>query len=192
MRKIYLIRHAKPFFPEGKKMCYGSTDVPLDGEGRAQCERLRAEMADRPVTKVFCSDLSRSIQTAQYLAAEPVILPGLRELDAGDWDGLSFEEIRVRWPEVYARRGIEPGYPIPGAEDLRAGRDRFLAAVEQALAQSEGDIAIVGHASVNQTLICQCLGIPLTQGYRYKPDYASVTEVEYDGRFRLARDILLK
>lgn len=187
MRRIYLIRHAMPDFPAGQKMCCGWADIPLGAVGRMQAVLLERYMADYPVTQVFCSDLSRSVQTARYLTDAPRVLPGLREMGAGDWDGLSFDVIRQRWPEIYERRGREPGYPIPGAEDVRAGQARFCGAVEQALAESRGDIVIVGHSTVNQSLICRAMGVEPGLGRQFRLGYGSVTEVDYDGQFHVAR-----
>ena len=65
MRRIYLIRHTMPDFPAGQKMCCGWADIPLGAVGRMQAVLLERYMADYPVTQVFCSDLSRSVQTAR-------------------------------------------------------------------------------------------------------------------------------
>ena len=91
MRDIYLIRHGMPDFPGGARMCLGRTDLPLGLRGRLQAALLGAEFAPRGITECFCSALSRSRQTAELMGfASPVIVPGLEEMDAGDWDGLSF------------------------------------------------------------------------------------------------------
>lgn len=183
MRRMYLIRHAKPDLPV--RMCIGSTDISLGTVGKLQCAVLARRMADIPVHAVFSSDLRRAVQTAAAISDTAIILPGLREMDAGDWDGLSFDEIRRRWPEIYEKRGHDFAYPIPGAEPLQAVQARFLAAVRQALTQSTGDIAIVAHATVIQSLICHAMGIPVELGRQYRLGYASVTTVDFDGAFHI-------
>jgi broad specificity phosphatase PhoE len=135
---------------------------------------------DAGVSSVYCSSLSRSRQTAEFLG-KPVELPGLEELDAGEWDGLSFEEIRQRWPALYAARGYDFSLQPPGAEDRRHGLHRFSAAIRFALEHSEGNIAIVAHASVIQLLFCEMLGRPLESGRTFKVPYGSVTALRYDG-----------
>ena len=175
MRKIYLIRHAMPDMPPGERLCLGRTDVPLGVIGRMQGVLLASAMRNRQVTAVFCSDLSRSIQTASYLTESPVVLPELTEMGAGEWDGLPFSEIQNRWPEVYALRGKDPDYPIPGAEDPQMGQQRFLSGVREALARSQGDIAIVAHATVNQSLICHILGTDLRHSRQYRTGYTAIT-----------------
>lgn len=186
MRTIYLIRHAKPE-TGGRRMCIGTTDLPIGTLGRLQSVILSAVMREKHVQQVFCSDLQRSIQTARFLTSDPVIIPDLREMHAGEWDGLDFEEIQRRWPSLYERRGADPNIPIPGAEDVREGQQRFLQAVQTALAQSTGDIAIVAHITVIQTLICHVLGIPPTQCRKFRLDHCSVTQLYYNGQFQLEK-----
>ena len=131
MREIYLIRHGMPDFPSGARMCLGRTDLPLGLRGRLQAALLGAEFEGRGVDECFCSRLSRSRQTAELMGCvSAVVIPGLEEMDAGDWDGLSFEEIRAGWPELYARRREQPYLPMPGAEPEEAVVKRFADAVE--------------------------------------------------------------
>lgn len=133
MRKIYLIRHGKPDFPAGSSMCLGRTELPLGAVGRMQAALLGAELSGE-VEAVYSSPLSRAVQTAQALRRPITVIDGLAEQDAGEWDGLTFDEIRVRYPELYARRAVERYLPMPGAEPGRrsaralqagAGRSRF-------------------------------------------------------------------
>lgn len=188
MRKLYLIRHARPDMPLDRRMCLGSTDIPLGTPGKLQSVLLGEHMADRPVAAVFCSDLSRAVQTAQYLAVEPVALSGLREMDAGDWDGLYFDEIRLRWPEIYEQRGIDPGLPIPGSEPAEAGQARFSKTVMDILERQDGDIAIVAHATVIRSFLSLVLGTPVRDCRQYRLEYASVTTLGYaDGAFAVLR-----
>ena len=57
MRKIYLIRHSQPDFPDGKKMCIGKTDLPLSALGRMQSVLLAEGLKEKKISKVFCSPL---------------------------------------------------------------------------------------------------------------------------------------
>lgn len=179
MRKIYLIRHGRPDFPQGARICLGKTDIPLGALGRMQACLLGQELAGR-VSRVFSSPLSRAVQTAEGLSRELTVLDGLSELSAGDWDGLDFEEISRRWPELYAARGENPNLPIPGAEDAAAGQRRFLAAVRKAIATSSGDIAIVAHISVNQLLLCHALGLSPYEARQFRLPYGSYCELRAD------------
>ena len=182
MREIYLIRHGMPDFPGGARMCLGRTDLPLGLRGRLQAALLGAEFAPRGITECFCSALSRSRQTAELMGfASPVIVPGLEEMDAGDWDGLSFDEIRRRWPEYYERRGRDRSLPPPGGEEFGHAQARFSAAVARAMALSRGDVVAVSHSSVIQTLLCTLEGRPFDCARDFNLPYGSVTRLSSDG-----------
>lgn len=152
MRKIYLIRHGQPDFPNRKKMCLGKTNLPLSKLGKLQAALLIPLFEGKQVT-VFSSPLTRARQTAVILGRPVKILPGLAELDMGQWDGLTFEEIRIRFPELYAARATDRTLPFPEAEDKTAGLARFTEAVRQALDSCEGDIALVTHSGVMELFL---------------------------------------
>lgn len=176
MKKVYLIRHGLPDFPGGKRMCLGITDIPMGEKGLAQA----AEMARKlpPVTTVFSSPLTRAVQTAQAIGLPVAILEDLREMDAGEWDGLTFERIRERYPELYAARANDLTIPLPGAEDHAAGLFRFRGAMEEAAQSAPGDFAVVAHGGV----IAQFL--QSVSGTWYKPDYTEIVPLTWkDGVF---------
>lgn len=188
MRRIYFIRHARPNIPAGKAQCIGTTDIPLGTQGELQAVVLGEYMKDIPLQAVFCSDLSRAIQTASAISSNPTIIPELREMDAGDWDGLFFDEIRLRWPEIYKKRGIDPNFPIPRSEPAEQGQRRFRNALETILQQTAGDIAIVAHCTIMQSFLSFVLGTDVNQCRQYKLDYTSITTIGYEsGMFTLER-----
>ena len=176
MKKVYLIRHGLPDFPGGKRMCIGTTDIPMGEAGLAQA----AQMAEKlpAVTAVFSSPLTRAVQTAQAIGYPITILPDLRELDAGEWDGLTFDEIRKRYPDLYAARGENSTIPLPGAENHEEGLARFTSAMNQAANLAPGDFAVVAHGGI----IAQFL--QHITGTWYKPGYTEVVTLFWkDGTF---------
>ena len=172
MKKVYLIRHGLPDFPGGHRMCLGSTDLPLGETGLAQAREMANNLP--PVTAVFSSPLIRAIQTAEPIAMPVTVLDGLRELDAGEWDGLTFDQIRAQYPALYAARGTNPQLPLPGAEAEESGLARFCKAMEQAAVQAPGDFAVVAHGGVISLFLEQ-----LTRT-RTKPQYAQVIPLRYE------------
>ena len=176
MKKVYLIRHGLPDFPEGKGMCIGTTDIPMGPAGLAQA----AEMAQSlpPVTAVFSSPLTRAVQTAKAIGLPVTLLPGLRELYAGEWDGLTFDQIRERYPELYAARFHDLTLPLPGAEDHAEGLARFSAAMKTAAEAAPGDMAVVAHGGIIARFLQELTGTWC------KPAYTEVVTLTYhDGRF---------
>ena len=116
-RTIWLIRHAMPDIPLGERWCVGGrSDFPLGTPGRLQAALLPFAPELRGVQAVFCSPLTRAKETAAALRPDPVVVPGLEEQDMGEWDGLSFAEIKKRVPALYAAREQDPSLLPEGAE----------------------------------------------------------------------------
>ena len=171
MRRVFLIRHAMPDIPLGERWCIGHTDLPLGTVGRMQAALLPfvPELRGKPV---FCSYLSRAVETARPLCPEPMIRPGLEEQDMGVWDGLSFSEIQILFPELYAAREKNPSLWPEDAEPMDAVRVRMTDAVHRCLAESDGDIVIVSHKSAIDSLT----------GSRPKLLHTSVSVLDWEGR----------
>ncbi len=151
MRYVCLIRHAMPDIPLGERWCVGRTDLPLGTVGKMQAALLPfvPELRNRPV---FCSRLSRAIETARPLCPAPAVQEGLEEQDMGVWDGLSFTEIRRRFPDLYEARGGNPGLMPPGSESMAAVHTRMQSAVLHCLGICDGDPVIVSHKSAISSL----------------------------------------
>lgn len=176
MKTVYLIRHALPAFPPGTKLCLGTTDIPLGEAGRLQAREMAAKLP--PVTAVFSSPLRRAMETARAIGMPVTVFSGLREIYAGEWDGLTFDEIRRRYPDLYAARAKDLTLPIPGAENQEAALVRFRCDLEQAAQAAPGDFAVVAHGGI----IAKFLET-LTGTWR-KPDYTEVVSLVWeDGQF---------
>lgn len=171
-RKLYLIRHAMPEIPIGERWCVGGrTDLPLSRLGRLQAALLPFVPELRDLNAVFCSGMIRAGETAKALCSAPRVIPALQEQDMGVWDGLSFREIRERFPALYAaREGREELLP-EGAEPVESVRARMEEALHRCLRESEGDIAAVSHKGAIASLL----------GSREGLDYTSVTVMDWDG-----------
>ena len=182
MKKVYLIRHGLPDFPGGVGMCVGTTDIPMGEKGLAQAAQMAKKLP--PVTAVFSSPLTRAVQTAEAIGLPVTLIHDLRELYAGEWDGLTFPQIRERYPELYAARANDLTLPLPGAEDHKAGLARFTAAMEQAAQAAPGDLAVVAHGGI----IAQFL--QHISGTWYKPDYTEIIPLRYEnGKFCLLEEL---
>ena len=181
MKKVYLIRHGLPDFPNGKRMCIGTTDIPMGEAGLAQAAQVAEKLP--AVTAVYSSPLTRAVQTAEAIGLPVTILPDLREMYAGEWDGLTFDEIRQRYPELYAARAADLTISLPGAEDHEEGLHRFISAMNQAATLAPGDFAVVAHGGI----IAQFL--QSVSGNWYKPDYAEIVTLTYqNGIFTLQEE----
>ena len=178
MRTVYLLRHAAPQLPdETRRWCLGSrSDPPLSPAGRSAAAALAHSFADLGISSVGTSPLLRCRQTAELLfpALPAAVLPGMTELDCGAWDGLSFDVIRAEYPDVYARRGIDPSVPPPDGEDMAHAAARGLAAITGFLAGTEGDLVVVGHAGINRAILCALAARPFAEIQEIPMDYLAI------------------
>ncbi len=182
MREILLLRHAKPDYRDGLRCYLGSrTDPPILPVAPEKTAALSALLGRAKVRSVWSSPMLRSRQTAALIAGDrPVgVVQGMQELDCGEWDGLSFDEIRARYPEEYALRGEDPTRPMPGGETLDQCAARALSALRGLLSRTEGNLAVVAHAGVNRILLRTLAADP---GLRPLPQpYLCVNILRWDG-----------
>lgn len=144
--RLCLVRHGETAWnAEGRVQ--GQTDVPLNAVGAAQADAVGAALAGERFSAIYSSDLTRVRQTAQP-AAQRLGLPvrldaALRERHYGMFETCTYAEVRVRFPEDYARfRKKELDYDFQGGESLRRFNERALGCV-RALAERHAGEAIL-------------------------------------------------
>lgn len=100
-RHLLILRHGESTW-NAENRWQGQADPPLSPRGEAQAGEAAARLVDVGFTALFASDLVRARRTADILGAalglETRIEPGLREIDVGDWTGLTRAEIEAGWP----------------------------------------------------------------------------------------------
>lgn len=159
---LLLIRHGVTDWNQARRW-QGHADIPLNETGRQQAAALAKRLATWPLDAVISSDLRRCAQTAVTLAAphdlQPVLDPIWRERDVGDFAGFTSEEVRARFPELWANasRGlVDP----PNGEAFLDLHRRALAAYEKVLAAHSGQtVAVVSHGGLLHTLIAHVVGL---------------------------------
>jgi alpha-ribazole phosphatase len=160
MTTVVLVRHGATEWNETKR-AQGQADVPLSARGRREAEEVADELADLPVTGVYASDLERAIETARPIAArhnlEIVTDPGFREIDQGEWTGLTTAEIRERWPDLWGR--ARHYSTRPGGESPAAVRERALASLARVVeAHPDETVVVVSHGGTIRWISAQVLG----------------------------------
>ena len=191
-RKIYLVRHGAVQREGNGKRFIGQLDLPLSCEGIQQLQRLKAELHDAQLSAVFCSDLKRSVETAAILTEmspvlTPIQKPDLREINLGEWEGLTFDEVSRRHPEHFRERGRDiVHYQPPGGESFLDCAKRVIPAFYEMIHATRGNILIVGHAGVNRIMLCQVLGKSLENLFEVEQDYGCLNVIHLkDGVFTL-------
>jgi len=184
-RSIFLVRHGAVENPGNVKRYIGHTDLPLSADGVRQAEMLGEKLRHARLSAIYCSDLRRSVETAliigKFHGLEPVAVRRFRELGLGEWEGLSFDEVRRRYPEEYEQRGRDfVNFRPPGAESFMDCACRVLPAFYEVLGSTRGNILIAGHAGVNRILLCQAMGKSLNDLFDFKQDYGCLNLIRYE------------
>ena len=180
---IYLLRHGEVEGASTRRFI-GHLDVPLSVEGERQCAAQAARLRTAGLTAVFSSDLGRSRRSAEIIGAPhglmPTIVPALREMDMGRWDGLTAGQIREREPEAFADWMARIGeFPFPEGESVPDLLARVAPAFDAIVAAHAGrPIAIVAHGGPNRALLCRALGLPLGRLLAFGQDYAALSILE--------------
>jgi alpha-ribazole phosphatase len=163
--RFWLIRHGEPA-AEARHRCYGSLDVGLSQTGRGQMAQVAEWLKGEPIAVIFASPRSRAMESAQILAADRgcvvEIVPELREIDFGDFEGLTYDEIAARYPELY-RQWMERPTEVrfPHGEGFLEMQARVLRAFERIRREREGQtVALVSHGGVNRILMAWALQMP--------------------------------
>ena len=158
--KVFLVRHGATTW-NLEKRAQGHADIALSEEGRKQAVHVANELSHEHIDAVYSSDLKRALDTGTAIAAahglEVQIDPDLREIDQGEWEGLTTDEIRARWPDLW---GPNRHYSTrPGGESPVQVRTRSLAALKRAVdAHPWGTIVIVSHGGTIRWLSAEALG----------------------------------
>jgi broad specificity phosphatase PhoE len=193
MTVIYLFRHGEVMLAETRRFI-GHLDVPLSPHGEAQCVAQSSRLADRRVTAMYSSDLARARRSGALLGEphglSPTILPALREMAMGRWEGLTADEIKAREPEAFSAWMSSVGdFPFPGGESVPDLAARAWPAFEALVAAHDGSsIAVVAHGGTNRAILCRALGLPLDRLLAFGQGYGALTVLAHDrGRWSLSR-----
>ena len=189
---IYLIRHGES---QGNKynLFLGHTDMDLTEIGHAQAENAAKFFENIHLDVIYSSDLLRAYHTAEHTARakglEIIKDSGVREIFAGEWEGTSFDELPVLYPEEYARWREDVGNAgCNGGESVAELMERIVTNVERIVKENEGKtIAIFTHATPIRVIKTAWDGLALDDMKNVPwASNASVTRAEYsDGKFKI-------
>lgn len=171
--------------------------------------------ASSKLSAIYCSPLSRALKSAEVIAEpfglKPVIVPELKERHFGIWEGMTFTEIKEKYPQEFEAWATNPlRYSPMGGESTIEVRDRTVSALNKIIdnhncsrIQDEGcriedknnyescimdpasssNIAIVAHGGVNRIILCHILEIPLENIFRIEQDFAAVNIIEFHDKY---------
>ncbi len=240
--RLYLIRHGETEGGQLNRY-KGHIDVPLSENGIRQMERLSKYIVQNrsksfkmvqsssnlnnveplnnieqlKLTAVYCSDLSRALKSAEIIAKphklRPIVIPELRERNFGIWEGMTFNEIKEKYPQEFDAWVNNPlkFSPMQGESTIEV-RDRVLNALNKILnhlniVQSSSrvvqhssklnnieqssttlnNIVVVSHGGVNRIVLCHLLGIPFENIFRIEQDFGALNIVEFHDNYPVVK-----
>ena len=182
--RLWLIRHGEPV-ADRPQLCCVARDTGLSETGRRQISNVAEYLKAQPIFAIYASPLARALESARMLGCVrrcPVaVVPDLREIDFGDFEGLTFDEIAARDPDLY-RRWMETPTEVrfPNGEEFAETRARVLRAAEAIRRECEGQAAmVVSHGGVNRILIAEALQLPDQCLFRVAQDHAAINLVSF-------------
>ncbi len=184
MTKLILIRHGQTEWNVLGRY-QGQTDVALSPLGIEQAEKLAAHFPVDKIEAVYASDLKRAMKTAECVAARfglPVHpCPELRELNFGDWEGLTYDEIVAKWPDALQNFFQHPDIlKIPHGESFPELRARALGCIEKIVAAHPDEtVAVFAHGAILRTILTAALHMDLKYVWTIRQFNTAVNIVTY-------------
>ncbi|MET7638709.1 bifunctional RNase H/acid phosphatase [Streptomyces sp. NPDC005438] len=183
---LVMLRHGETALTPQKRFSgSGGDDPELSPVGREQVESVAAALAKRgTVQAVVSSPLRRCRQTADLVAdrlgLSVRVEDGLRELDFGEWEGLTFEEVGRRYPaDLAAWLTSEKAAPTGGESFAEAAR-RVARSRDRVLARYAGrTVLLVSHVTPIKLLTQQALGAPVNALFHMELAPASLSVVAH-------------
>jgi broad specificity phosphatase PhoE len=162
----------------------GLSDVPLTETGLRQAAAAAKRLAGAGISAIVSSPLQRAVQTAEEVAAVTGVGvttdEDFRETDFGAWEGLTFAEVRERWPAELTTWLADPAVPPPGGESFAAVSERVTAALHRVLQDREHQtVLIVSHVTPIKTLVASALLAPPPALFRMHLDLAALCEIDW-------------
>jgi ribonuclease H / adenosylcobalamin/alpha-ribazole phosphatase len=182
---LILVRHGETPRSLAKRFSgSGGEDVPLTDRGRLQAEAVAAALVGRGVDALVTSPLRRTRETAAILSdvlgIAPVVEDRLAETAFGEWDGLTFAEVRARWPTALDDWLASTSVAPPGGESFDAVEVRVREALDRLVTSYAGQtVAVVTHVTPIKLLVCLALDIPIRAVFRMELPPGSRSEVRW-------------
>ena len=183
MSRLLLVRHGITEFNSTRRFA-GYSNVEMSADGYQQVEKLRDRLANEKIDAVYSSDLKRALVTAEILSSrhkmDIVACPELREINYGAVEGLTFDEIGQRYPEVAELiTNFNLRLEFPDGEGLHGFIERVVGFLDRLKSHEQSEtILIVSHSGPLRTLVCHLLGIAQDHWWQIRIDNASLSIVD--------------
>lgn len=182
--RLYLIRHGQVKGHEEKRY-NGQSNVPLTSLGQEQSDRVCDFMSQVQLDAVFSSDLDRSLYCAELIASahdlEVVARESFREVNIGDWQGMTWAELKETHPQDWqARLEDLVNFRVPNGESLKDAAERIRPALQEAISANRGGcLALVAHGGVNRIVLLDAIGADLSRVFSIEQDFGCINMIDY-------------
>lgn len=191
MERLILVRHGETEWNRTGRY-QGVARTSLNERGRWQAEQVARRLASWEIDAIYASDLPRALETAEPIAGRlrlPInTMTALREVDVGEWEGLTVPQIQARHAENWNACVVDPiQAPRKGGESFAELAARVEEAFHRWQAEHAGQVVLaVTHGGPIQVLVCAVLGLPLRFRQRMSISNSSITTLAHgDGRWYL-------
>jgi broad specificity phosphatase PhoE len=184
--QLILIRHGETLWNKEGRI-QGTSDVELSVAGIEQARRLALSLKDSDIGAIHASSLQRAYRTAEIINSfhgrKIEVHPELMEMDQGDFEGLSFQELMACEKEFIHRWIADPAsVRMPRGESLSELQDRVWPPVEKIIAAGQNAL-VVAHNFTIAAILCRIRNISLSEFRSTCVDTASRTVIRFrDGR----------
>ena len=181
--RLCVVRHGETAW-NAEHRVQGQLDVPLNEVGQAQAQAAAKALAREKFDAIYSSDLSRARQTAaptaELFSMQVVLEKELRERHYGIFERLTYAEVKVRYPEDYARfEARDPDYAFRTGESLKDFSVRSIAVISKiANRHKDRNILVFTHGGVLDKLYRHITGLPLSAPRDFGIPNAGLNRIE--------------
>jgi alpha-ribazole phosphatase len=186
IRRLWLVRHGLTDWNTQLRFC-GHSDIALSEQGRVQARWIAEQLQKETIAAIYTSDLVRARETAEIIAnkrnqaVEIRALAAWREMDFGDWEGLTYTQIEERFKDQLGFFTDPERYAPPNGESMAHVLQRVkdaLSVIVHNEALPAGDTVIVSHGGPLRLLLCSVLGMPIQRQWQLRFDNGSLSAID--------------
>lgn len=186
MEELFLVRHGETVWNEERRYI-SFTDLSLSKRGREQANRLAERLVEEPIEVIFSSPLKRCLETAEIIASkfnlEVVTFPELREVDFGEWEGLTYAEIKGRFGDLIDRWLEDANLvDIPAGESWKDIVDRASFFLSQTAAAQQKVGLAVTHGGLIKAMFVKVLGMDASEFRRFLVSNGSLSAIGFSNQ----------
>lgn len=193
--RLIFVRHAEA---EGnlKRIFHGWTDSEITEKGHEQARLAAERLEEIDIDVIYSSSMKRTLQTAGYISelkGLPIIRTDkLKEINGGEWEGKTWEELPKKWPEQHNTWEHKPHlHRMPNGETMEEFQKRLIDEVKYIIDNNKGKtVCIVTHGTAIKALMCHFHSCDLEKMIDIPwCDNTAVTVIDYeDNQFEIVTE----